>query len=70
MTDGTKHIKDFFFREKGVDIDCIDYKPLPEKKASFNISKVIGNINLIAGRIKTDTEARSAIDSFIHAPIP
>lgn len=70
MTNFTDRIKELFFKEKGVDIDNIDYLDAPERKEDYDLSKTIGNVNLTERRFKIKSEADIIINEFLTIPLP
>jgi hypothetical protein len=55
----------------GKPVSSLDYKQSPNGgKECYNTSLVIGNINLIAGRFKTEKEADILVRKFINLPLP
>ena len=58
------------FEKKGIRLEDADYMYPPEERERYNVSRVIGNVNLAAGRFKTEKEGKELIEKFINMPIP
>jgi hypothetical protein len=53
------------------DTDSLEYKELPYgDKSRFNLTKMIGNKNLVAGRFKTEHEVDELVDEFLSLVLP
>ncbi len=51
--------------------ESLEYKELPYgDKSRFNITKIIGNKNLVAGRFKTEKEVDEIVNKFLRAELP
>lgn len=70
MANFINRVKELFFREKGVDINSVDYMDMPDKRESYDLSKTIGNVNLTEGRFRIKSEADIIIDEFLSIPLP
>ena len=65
-----KAVSDYFFRKKGVDINTVSYKEMPNERRKYNLSKVIGNVNLIQGRFKIKQEVDAIATDFLSMRLP
>lgn len=65
-----ERVKAFFLREKGLDIDNVEYMEMPDSKENYNLAKVIGNVNLAEGRFIIKSEAEAVIRQFLDTPLP
>jgi hypothetical protein len=70
MTKFIDKVKELFFKGKGVDIEDLDYVEMPKSKDNYDVSKAIGNVNLIEGRFRIKSEAIVVIDKFLVTPLP
>lgn len=70
MTDFENAVREFFLKERGIDIDTLDYMEMPEEKEKYNLSKVIGNVNLCAGRFKIKSEVDAIVNNFLSMSLP
>lgn len=70
MNSFKEKVKVFFLKEKGLDIDCVEYMDMPESKKDYNLAKVIGNVNLAEGRFRVKSEADSIVRHFLNIPLP
>jgi hypothetical protein len=53
------------------DVNSLDYMDLPNGgKEQYNPTLAIGNINLTAGRFKTEQEKEELVNEFLNTPIP
>lgn len=66
----TEKVREFYKKEKGVDIDGVEFMDAPYDLEQYNFDNITGNINLMAGRIITPKEADDIIGSFMTAPLP
>lgn len=57
-------------KEAGVDLESADYMEMPAEKDSYEVSRVTGNINLMEGRFRIQSEADKMMDEFISMPLP
>jgi len=48
----------------------LDYMEIPEEDRRYNTRLSIGNIHLVAGRIKTKGKADRLINRFLNSKIP
>ena len=48
----------------------LDYMALPEEEERYNTRLSIGNIHLLAGRIKTPRKAEKLVNKFLNTKIP
>ena len=48
----------------------LDYMELPQEDERYNISRSIGNIHLVAGRIKTPKKREKLIDKLMKSEMP
>ena len=48
----------------------LDYMEIPEEDSRYNTKLSIGNIHLVAGRIKTKRKADELVNKFLHTEIP
>ena len=53
MSEFIEEVRKLLLEEKGIRLEDADYMELPEKRERYNMSLVIGNVNLIAGRFET-----------------
>lgn len=68
-----KKFEVFFKSVTGVeDINDVDFSPNFDNKLSkdMDISKTIGNINLIQGNIRSKSESEKIINKFLSVEIP
>lgn len=72
MNNYLEKIKKALKEKTGIDdVSSLEYKYIPESNREyFNASLAIGNINLTAGRFKTEKEANELIDEFLKTPLP
>lgn len=56
--------------EKGIVLEDADYMVMPKERERYNTSLVIGNVNLMAGRFKTEEDVKKLVDEFMKKPIP
>ncbi len=70
MSDFKAKAKALFWDKKKRDIDSVEYMDMPAEREKYNLSKVIGNVNLAEGRFRTKTEADAIIDNFLSIPLP
>jgi len=70
MTDFASAVNDFFFKEKGVNTYGMAYMEMPIKKENYNLSRIIGNVNLTEKRFIIKSEADDIITNFISMPLP
>ena len=70
MKDFITKVKELFLREKGIDIDSVDYMAMPERRENYEIAKTIGNVNLTEGRFLIKSEANVIVDEFLSIPLP
>ena len=59
-----------FLKEKGQDITRVEYMDMPKSKEDYNLTKVIGNVNLAEGRFIIKSEADVIGDRFLNMPLP
>ena len=53
------------------DIESLEFRDLPEGgKECYNVSLIIGNVNLMNGRYKTLEEADELVDEFLSISLP
>jgi hypothetical protein len=53
------------------DTDSLEYKELPYgERKRFNLTKIIGNKNLVAGRFKTEKEVDELVEEFLSLDLP
>ncbi len=53
------------------EINNLDYKQFPfESNPCYNTVLAFGNVNLMAGRLKTKNDANEIINKFIKLPLP
>lgn len=57
-------------KEAGIDIETADYMKMPTDKNAYDISGVIGNVNLMSGRFRIKSEVDAMVDKFISMPLP
>jgi len=69
MTEFIERIKKSLLEEKGINLEDAGYMELPKERNRYNASLVIGNVNLIAGRFKTETEVSELVDEFMSKPV-
>jgi len=48
----------------------LDYMEIPEEDEKYNTRLSIGNIHLVAGRIKTKRKADQLVNKFLNTEIP
>ena len=70
MTEFVKAVNDFFLEKKGVRASDLAYMEMPDEKEKYNLLRTIGNVNLIAGRFKIQSEADAIVDDFLSKPLP
>lgn len=70
MNDFSRNIRTIFLEKKGIDIDEIDYMDMPESRDNYNLDKIIGNINLVEGRLMIKSEADEIINKFLTISLP
>jgi len=70
MTDFANAVSDFLLKEKGVCAGSLAYMEMPNKKEKYNLSKIIGNVNLTERRFKIKTETDAIIANFLSMPLP
>lgn len=70
MTNFANAVNNFFLKEKGVCVSNLAYMEMPDKKEKYNLSKTIGNVNLIGGRYKIQSEADNIVTDFLSMPLP
>lgn len=62
--------KVLFLREKGLNIENVEYMDMPESKDDYVLTKVIGNVNLTEGRFRIKSEADAIVNYFLEMPLP
>lgn len=70
MSNFSELVRALFYREKGIDIDTVEYGAMPESREDYILEKTIGNVNLTEGRFMTKKEADSIVDRFLSIPMP
>lgn len=66
-----ENIRDSIESKTGKNLNELDYKQLPNGgKDCYSAFLAIGNINLVAGRFKTEAESKQIVESFINLPLP
>jgi hypothetical protein len=70
MIDFVNAVSNLLSQEKGVCYRELSYMEMPTEKEKYNLSKIIGNVNLIEGRYKIETEAENVIDNFLSLSLP
>ena len=70
MTNFASAVSNFFLQEKGVCIGDLSYMEMPDEKERYNLSKMIGNVNLIGRRYKIKTEADAIVSNFLSMSLP
>lgn len=71
MTNYIEKIQGSLEAKTGCDIKSLDYRQLPKGgKECYNVSLAIGNINLIAGRFKTEKEGEELVNAFLSISLP
>jgi len=70
MTDFVSAVSDFFLKEKNICVSNLDYMEMPDKREKYNLSKIIGNVNLTEGRYKIKSEADTIVANFLSMPLP
>jgi len=63
-------IREFFWEEKGIDIDILNYMEMPEKRENYDNRRAIGNPNLSEGRYIIKSEADVITDKFLSMSLP
>lgn len=63
-------VKALFLKEKGLDIDNVEYMDMPESKNKYNLEKVIGNVNLVERCFRIKSESDAIINRFLNTPLP
>lgn len=63
-------VQALFLKEKGLNIDKVEYMEMPQSKNDYNLAKVIGNVNLAEGRFRIKSEADSIVAKFLNTPLP
>ncbi len=62
--------KALFLREKGLNIENVEYMDMPESKDDYVLTKVIGNVNLTEGRFRIKSEADAIVNYFFFFFLP
>lgn len=57
-------------KEVGIDIETADYMEMPTDKDAYDVSRVIGNVNLMSGRFRIKSEVDEMVDKFISMQLP
>lgn len=57
-------------KEDGIDVETVDYMEMPTEKDVYDVSRVIGNVNLMLGRFRIKSEVDEMVDKFISMPLP
>ena len=70
MAEFTVAVKEFFLKEKGVCVSNLAYMDMPDKKGKYNLTKIIGNVNLTEGRYKIKSEADAIVTNFLSMSLP
>lgn len=66
-----KHIIKALQSKLGVkDAESLEYMSLPYNRAKYNLTKVIGNKNLSAGRFKTEEDVDKNVEAFLELELP
>ena len=65
-----ERVKQFYWSERHTDISTVEFRDMPQERSRYNLSKVIGNVNLTEGRFKIKADADRVIDHFLAAPLP
>ena len=69
MSEFIERVKNRLLEEKGIKLEEVDYMELPEERERYDISLVIGNVNLMSGRFKTKSEVQVLVNKFLNKPI-
>ena len=70
MKDFVSAVSAFFLKEKNICAGNLTYMEMPDDKGKYNLSKIIGNVNLTEGRYKVESEANAIITNFLSMPLP
>ncbi len=70
MSDFKIRAKALFENKEKRNIDSVEYMDMPMEREKYNLSRVIGNVNLAEGRFRTKSEADVIIDRFLAMPLP
>lgn len=70
MSEFIERIRKLLLEEKGIVLEDADYMVMPKERERYNTSLVIGNVNLMAGRFKTEEDVKKLVDEFMKKPIP
>jgi hypothetical protein len=70
MTDFISAVSDLFEEEKGICVSDLNYMEMPDKKEKYNLSKIIGNVNLTEGRYKIKSESDAIVTDFLSMRMP
>ena len=65
-----ERVRALFLKEKGLDINSVEYMEMPDSKENYNLAKVIGNVNLADGRFIIKSEAETIIRQFLDTSLP
>ncbi len=57
-------------KEIGIDVETVGYMEMPTDRDSYDLSQVIGNVNLIEGRFRIKSEVDEMAEQFISMPLP
>ena len=65
-----ERVKQFYWTERHEDISTVEFREMPHERDRYNLTKVIGNVNLTEGRFKIKADAERIVDHFLTAPLP
>ncbi len=70
MSTFKERVKQFYWSERHTDISTVEFRDMPQEHSRYNLTKVIGNVNLTEGRFKIKADANRVVDHFLAAPLP
>ena len=70
MSNFVSAVSDFFLKEKGISVTDVGYMEMPNEKERYDLSKIIGNVNLTEGRYKIKSDVDKIVDDFLSMPLP
>lgn len=65
-----ERVKQFYWSERHKDISTMEFRDMPYERSRYNLSKIIGNVNLTEGRFKIKADAERIVNHFLAAPLP
>lgn len=63
-------VRALFLKEKGLDIEHVEFMAMPKSRKEYNLDKIIGNVNLAEGRFRIKSEADVIVERFLTTPLP